>query len=151
MRLPVVLSLTLLAACASSSSATGGSTAAATSSTSNVSSSSATSTRSSRDMISQAELEAQAGDAPDMYEAIRKLRPQFLQSREAKTRTSLGNTSFHKGLQVYIDDQPSGGTEILKQVRVNTVKEVRYLTGSAATTRYSNDTGDGVIAIWTKK
>src|SRR3990170_2774827 len=67
------------------------------------------------------------------YDAIRHLRPTFLRTR--------GPQNFEPGggvqtAHVFLDGQRYGDIETLKTMPVSTIREIRYLSASDATTKY---------------
>lgn len=78
-------------------------------------------------------------------ELIERLRPAWLRSR--------GPTSIRSGTPslpiVYIDEVRTGGLETLYRISTQIIREVRFINGRDATTKYGLDHGGGVIMIAT--
>jgi hypothetical protein len=76
----------------------------------------------------------------DAYDAIRRLRPQWLNSR--------GGSSP----QVLVDGtrQP-GGLESLRSIRSSEIQEMRYMSSSDATTRFGTGFDGGAILVTTRR
>ncbi len=76
------------------------------------------------------------------YDAVQRLRPQFLNARS----TVLGSG----GVVVYVNGMQRGGVSILRQVAANEVKEIRYISARDATTKYGSGLTQGVIEVTTR-
>lgn len=76
----------------------------------------------------------------DAYQAIQRLRPQWLRSRG-------GNDP-----QIVTDGmrQP-GGLESLRQYRVSEIQELRYMSASEATNRFGTGFDGGAILVSTRR
>ena len=98
-----------------------------------------------RNVLTAAELERVAVETA--YDAIQRLRPDFLRPRG---RLSLENPAASLPV-VYLDDIRLGGPDALRTIRVADVHEIRYLSASDATTRYGTGHPGGVIAVITRK
>jgi hypothetical protein len=79
------------------------------------------------------------------YDAIRTLRPRFLQSRGP---TSLQNASATLPV-VYLNSMRMGPPETLQSIPARDVILVRYLSPADATTRYGTDHQGGVLEVTT--
>ena|SRR3990170_7881838 len=91
--------------------------------------------------------EIAASQTPTAYDAIRKLRPTFLRTR--------GPNNFEPGggvqtAHVFLDGQRYGDIEALKTMPVSTIREIRYLSASDATTKYGTGYMNGVIEVYTR-
>ena len=103
-----------------------------------------TPSRSSRSPITREEI----GDrsALDLYTLVEQLRPNWLRTRG---QTSMAGTG---GVRVAIDGTlQAGGVDVLRSLRGAQVREVSFLSGQDATTRYGLDVGAGVIAVTTER
>lgn len=96
------------------------------------------SVRSSSSLITAEELVPMANFT--VYEAVRRLRPRWLQSRAP------GQEAV-----VYMDGTRIGGIEELRILEANQVAEIRYRSGPDATTRYGTDHGGGTIEIRSRR
>lgn len=81
------------------------------------------------------------------YEAIQRLRPEYLRSRGA---TSVRNPAPDYAV-VYIDGMRAGGLATLQQIRAIDVQEIRYLSATEATTPYGTGHVGGVIEVTTRR
>lgn len=89
--------------------------------------------------------ELRRSSAADLLSAIRMLRPHFLSTR--------GRTSIQRSEEtepaVYVDDRPFGGLAMLRDIPLNTVIEVRYLSATQAQVRWGGDghSAGGILVI----
>lgn len=83
-------------------------------------------------------------EVSDALQAIQRLRPQFLQTR--------GATSFQQSSEVvvYVDGSRLGAPSALRDVTVNDIKEIRYLSATEATQRYGTGHSSGAIVVTRK-
>jgi hypothetical protein len=97
--------------------------------------------RGSANVITRSELSTL--DLSTAYDAVQRLRPQFLRGR--------GSTSIRDPNPVlpivYIAGVKQGGPEALHRVRVSEVEEIRYINASDATTRYGTGHTGGAIEV----
>ena len=90
--------------------------------------------------------EIKASSARDAYHAVQLLRPEWLRSRGA---ASMQSTQPETAI-VYVDGQKYGGPSSLEQFRMGTFKEMRYYSGSEATSRWGTGHAAGVIYLTTR-
>ena len=81
------------------------------------------------------------------YDAVRELRPQWLQARGPDLVTARGRP----GARVAIDDVIRGRLDELRAVRVGNIQEIRFISASDATTRWGTGGQGGVIEIITRR
>lgn len=78
-------------------------------------------------------------------EVVERLRPNWLRQR--------GPTSMRSGVPslpiVYIDEVRTGGLEALYRVSSQIIREIRFINGRDATTKWGLDHGGGVIMVLT--
>ncbi len=99
----------------------------------------------SRNAIANEELMAVPHSS--LYEAVRALRPRWLQARNSATlRDPMPQTP-----RVYLDGQPFGGIYDLRSLLPGDVGEVRYLSASDATTRFGTNHLAGAIIVTTRR
>lgn len=82
--------------------------------------------RARQDVITRAELDA--SNTSNLYEAIERLRPQWLRPRGGTNFSGSGGTS----LVVYQGNTQLGEAEALRSVNIDFAEEVRFLDGSEA-------------------
>ena len=101
--------------------------------------------RPSRDLnaLSRAELEAQVGIS--LYDMIQRSRPNWLRTR-GPTSLMLGENE----IAVYRDGQRIGGPAVLRDVAVESVERVVFLSGPEASSRFGLDHDKGAILITTR-
>ena len=95
----------------------------------------------SRNVLTEAELAASGFDTA--YEAVERSRPEWLRSRGA-TSLMHGTAEY---VVVYVDHARFGEMSTLRNVRVTDIREIHYLTGPEATTRYGTGHAGGVIRV----
>lgn len=97
------------------------------------------------DVITAAEIERIS--AATAYDAIQRLRPEFLRSR-GRSAAGVGNSQTPL---VYIDAIRAGGLDTLRGIAAQDVEEIRWLSAADATTRYGPGHAGGVIEITTRE
>lgn len=76
----------------------------------------------------------------DCYQAIQRLRPNWLRSR--------GNTPP----RIMVDgSRQAGGLDVLRSYRAADIEEMRFISGTDATTRYGTGYDGGVIMLTTRR
>jgi len=107
-------------------------------------SSTAASSGGSRSVITETELANVREQSA--YEALQELRPTFLRSRDPVTPTHQNPTP----IAVFINGGRTEGVEVLRTIRANTVKEMRFYEPQEANTRFGTGHNGGVIAVMLK-
>jgi hypothetical protein len=93
---------------------------------------------SAKEIILQADLRQMAtGSAED---AVRRLRPIFFNTRGSR-----------QPLVVYLDNVKLGGSESLRDIQIQGLREIRHLDGITATAYYGPGHTGGVIVLRTVK
>lgn len=83
--------------------------------------------------------------ATNVYDAIQRLRPQWLTSARIR-RGGSGDD-----LVVYLDSNRYGSTNSLRQISLGGVQEVRYFGATEATNRYgTGHTGGAILVLMSK-
>lgn len=99
-----------------------------------------------RDQTRLTAADIQAADPNlTLYELISRVRPQWL------TRRPGTQLQGQMDVVVYRDDIRAGGTEALREIRLDIVSQVRYLTGPEATGRYGLNHPHGAIVVTTRR
>lgn len=80
------------------------------------------------------------------YDAINQIKPLWLKSR-GQTSVNSGSSPY---ASVFVDGQYFGDLGSLRQIIAPQVKEIRYLNGPNAVTRYGMQYGTGVIEVTTR-
>jgi hypothetical protein len=101
--------------------------------------------RAARNVLSEQEIRAM--DEMSAHEAISRARPEYLRSRGNR---SLRTTPGDEYPVVYVDQTRMGSIDVLHSIRTATIREIRFLGGPDATTRYGTGHGSGVILIITR-
>jgi hypothetical protein len=99
--------------------------------------------RRSNSLITREEL--LATNAPDAYQAVERLHPDWLRGRGL---TSL--TGPAPKVIVYLDGQHLGELSMLARFTLNGIKEIRFYNASDATQRWGTGHSAGVIEIVTQ-
>ncbi|HST58777.1 MAG TPA: hypothetical protein VLK84_08820 [Longimicrobium sp.] len=118
--------LAMLAACGPAASAGGTASAAG-----------ATAASGGSRVIVDAEIEANT--ASNLLELVQQLRPAWLQQRSA-----VGGQGYPT---VYLGSQPLGSVDRLREVPTHNVREVRFLNGPEASSRFGARVPFGVIQV----
>ena len=114
-------------------------------------------------------VELEASGSMNLYDAIEKLRPEFLRSRGTGTISAVPMPTSTRGqnapagtydnttgtavpvgsygVRVYENDILLGGLEDLKRIDVKSVLEVRYVPGPEAGVRFGTNHSAGVIFV----
>ena len=97
-----------------------------------------------RDVLTAAEIVASR--VTDVYQAVMQLRPEFLRRRPiAQPQGSFQST----GLAVYLDDIPYGSAEALRQIPLDRVRLIRYLSAAEASLKFGGSHPSGAIVVTT--
>lgn len=99
---------------------------------------------SSRNTLTQQQLSAT--NANSLYDAIEKLRPEWLTSRGATSVTNAAPTLA----SVYMNGTMLGKTDYLRDMRVLDVTEVRYWDAGQASARFGMGHPRGVVELTRK-
>ncbi len=76
----------------------------------------------------------------DCYEAIERLRPNWLRSRSSTPPRIMVDGS-----------RQAGGLDVLRSYRTSDIQEMRFISGTDATTRYGTGYDGGVIVLTTRR
>lgn len=99
--------------------------------------------RRSSTLITREEL--LATNAPDAYQAVERLHPDWLRGRGL---TSLTGTP--PKVVVYLDGQHLGELSMLARLTLNGIKEIRFYNASDATQKWGTGHSAGVIEVVTQ-
>jgi hypothetical protein len=91
--------------------------------------------------------ELAATGAGDLYSAIQRTRPTFLQTRGTAT---FGN-SGPEVIKVYVENMERGDLSVLREINTLDVQEVRHLSAPEATQRFGTGVSLGAILVTLKK
>jgi hypothetical protein len=94
-------------------------------------------------VITREDIEAVS--VSNAYDAIARLRPQFLNSH-GKTTIYGSDTGYP---QVYLNHQRYGDLQSLRTLDVNGITEIHYYNGTEATTRFGSGNVSGAIEVIT--
>ncbi len=105
--------------------------------------------RGTLNLIPNAEVEAAGGDILNAYELVSRLRPSMMRYRnQTAGTTSSGEVT---GPVAYVDDVRLGALELLRTVMRASVKEIRFISPTDATTRWGTGHSNGVVQVITKR
>lgn len=101
-----------------------------------------------RNVLTAAEIVA--ARVSDAYQAVTQLRPDFLRRRSTSVAAS---TYYYKtvAVQVYLDDMPFGAEESLRNIPLERVRVIRYLSPFDADLRWGGSHPAGAILVTTMK
>ena len=101
------------------------------------------------EIIEESEL---AGiSAQTAYQAVQRLRPQFLNDRNTTPfGTPSGQAERNEALSVYLDAARLGGVDALNTIDISQVHEIRRLSPAEAMQRYGSRQMGTVIAVTLK-
>jgi len=91
-------------------------------------------------MISDEEISSAQG-VVTVYDAIQRLRPQWLTNSRAR------NIGTNDQLIVYLDTNRYGTIESLRQMPIGGITDIRYLSAAEATNRFGTGHAGGAIVI----
>lgn len=97
--------------------------------------------RGDRHVISQAEIDS--AQASNVYDLVARLRGDFLKERG---RVSL-RSSAHDRAVVFLNGQEYGVLETMRNIPASHIREIRYIPGVEAATRFGAQYGGGVILL----
>jgi hypothetical protein len=97
-----------------------------------------------RDKITREEIQASAHKQLDLYQAIRNLRPHFLQP--PKGVRSYGNAT-PATIVVYVDGKLDSGLDALRDIRAADVEEVRYMDPSLSEGEFGPRANGGAVIV----
>ena len=87
----------------------------------------------------------------NLYEAVRRLHPEWLVARTTMTPGSARTAQPVASIQVYVDGQKMGDAEHLKQFTVGSAVALKFYSAADAQTRFGLGNLNGVIEVITKR
>ncbi len=103
--------------------------------------------RGDRNRLTAEEI-AEKPEITNAYDAVRVLRPNFLRVRSSGSwRTESGAGPGARGPVVYLDEMRYGGVSDLRNLRVDELVEIRFITANEAIVRYGNGHEYGALLI----
>jgi hypothetical protein len=82
--------------------------------------------------------------ATNLYDAIRRVRPEILRTRESSTVIFFGAGRP----AVAVDDSLAGRVDVLRAIPVDQVARIEYVSPWGAAERYGKEFGDGLVLVW---
>lgn len=105
--------------------------------------------RGSLNLITSAEVETAGNNVISAYDLVQSLRPGMMRPRnQTAGNTGEGNVF---GVIAYVNDVRLGDPEQLRTVMRATVREIRYISATDATTRWGTGHSNGVIQVIIKR
>jgi hypothetical protein len=103
--------------------------------------------RGNSNVITNEEITAGAGATA--FEVIQRLRPSYLHTRGAVRSEPTGrqNNFVPVDIVVYINENRMGGSDQLRQISVNDIREIRYFTAIEAAAKWGSGHTAGAIQI----
>lgn len=100
-----------------------------------------TTTGGDRNVLTDQELAA--SNQGNLYDAVRALRPTWLNRPATTSRSGTGST----GVILYVDNQRMGELEMMRRMSINSAASVRWLSPSEAQSKFGLDNARGVIQV----
>lgn len=97
-----------------------------------------------RDKITREEIHASSHKQLDLFQAIRNLRPHFLEP--PKGVRSFGNAT-PAAIVVYVDGKLDSGLDALRDIRASDVEEVRYMDPSQSESEFGPRANGGAVIV----
>lgn len=101
--------------------------------------------RGSLNLITNAEIETAGNDVISAFELVQRLRPGMMRARN-QTAGNVGEGNVF-GVIAYADEIRLGDVEQLRTVMRGTVREIRFISATDATTRWGTGHSNGVIQV----
>ena len=98
-----------------------------------------------------AEEIAEKPDITNAYEAVQRLRPNFLRVVRSKRNEGVPGSEPAASAVLYIDDMRQPSLEDLRNIRVYDVWEIKYLQPSKAKVLYGSGHEQGAIMVTTMR
>lgn len=127
----VLLVLLALSACASSAST------------------SENSSRRKADLITREDIEKSSFVTGDAYQLVQRLHPEWLRRRGDRLNVNEHQEMMEGNIVVYVNDVRMGGPAVLREVRTDSIEEIRYLD-TAAATRLGTGHQHGALLVRTR-
>ena len=102
-----------------------------------------------QDVITAAEIAERAAEASNALQIVQKLRPQMLTTRGRFSPADSSDAGARP--KAVVDGVAYGPVENLANLNAVSVKEIRFINATDATTRFGTGYVGGVILVTTKK
>lgn len=102
-----------------------------------------TRSRGSRDRLTEAEISA-ATVTSNAFDLVRRLRPAWLRNRGASDQPDNDGSAV---VQIWYNGRNLGGPEMLREISISQIVEMRYIDPIQARITYGPGNGRGVISI----
>ena len=97
------------------------------------------------DVITAAQIDSVVGKGATAYDAVRTLRPRWLEAREVVTTGRQDDPFGLTGAHVYVNDHDAGDTDFLKTIPVEIVAELRWLSANQAASRFGPASAPAIV------
>lgn len=104
-------------------------------------------TRRDPNRISPEEIQTQATGTA--YDLVERLRPNWLRSRSSTLTGGVGGTVNLP--RVFVDERDYGSRDSLRDFHMDSIEEIRFISGRDATTLYGTGYPGGIIFVVLKK
>lgn len=105
--------------------------------------------RGTANLITSAEIEQAGNDINNAYDLVQRLRPSMMRFRNQTAGTTSAGEVI--GPVAYVDDVRLGALDLLRTVMRGSVREIRFLSPTDATTRWGTGHSNGVVQVLTKR
>ena len=105
--------------------------------------------RGSLNLITSAEIDAAGAELHSAYDLVQRLRPTMMRARNQTAGTTSAGEVI--GPVAYVDDVRLGALDLLRTVMRASVREIRFISATDATTRWGTGHSNGVIQVLTKR
>ena len=100
-------------------------------------------------LLTRAELQQSSQRSKDLYEAVRSLRPNFI--NPLTTRSQGNQDRSLPRPTVFVNGTLSGELEVMKGIMTENVQEVRFMSPSEASVEYGSRAPGGAILVTLRK
>ena len=101
-------------------------------------------------VISFEEIDAIRAQVSTAFDVVQRLRPQFLRARGANSFGNARDARTVPYARVVVDGLPRGDLDVLRQIPVMTVREIRYLGSADASIKFGTGYDGGAILVVTR-
>ena len=102
-----------------------------------------------REKITEDEILKAVGKGATAFDAVRSLRPRWLDTRDSRQDTPMESRDPPRGAgpQVYMDDRRAGDLDYLRTIPAERVKEIRWVSATEAGARFGPTPYPGIVVI----
>lgn len=107
------------------------------------------SSRRRADLITWEDIEKSGFVTGDAYQLVQRLHPEWLRRRGDRLNVNEHQEMMEGDIVVYVNDVRMGGPAVLREVRTDSIEEIRYLD-TAAATRLGTGHQHGALLVRTR-